>query len=1378
MKILHRSDTEEPAPDTPLHRSGATISRRRRGLHRAWTALLFLTLPTTAAAQGICDRTPEVQNVLMNVTGVRPCGEVTARHLSVVRTLSIYFSHGGPLRLQAHDFKGLIGLKSLSFANGVLSLEEKVFDDLRELESLNLSGNHMRRLPAGAFEGLDGLKRLDLSYNYLTRLPVGVFDGLGGLEHLNLYRNNLTGLPAGVFRGLDSLVTLNLSLNPLNHLSEGTFDGLVGLEYLDLSSAAPNFLSAKVFGSLSNLKGLNMSPVDLTHLPAGIFDDLLDTLGGPFTFAGSTDRGQLRLDPRIGSTLSFPWTEQVVSAGETVKVTVALSLPLPVAVRVPFVLGGTAPLEAYTDLSPSPSHGLLFLAGETRKEITLTLQEQARPGDTIVFTLGEGIKLRRSDGTGPETTVLGGMFYVRSNEHTIIVDRAVPPGVCDRTPQVRDQLMQITGVSNCEEVTAAHLAAVTELNLRQAFISSLQAGDFSGLVNLEYLSLYSSSLSNFPMGVFDGLGKLKRLDLELNNLIYLPEGVFAGLGSLEYLNLRNNDLAHLSEGSFDGLDNLKWLGLRQNDLSRLPGGIFDEVLDTLGAPYLFGNETLPGDLVLDPALKATLSFSSDEQVVSEEDSVTVTVALGKPLPVAVRVPYAVSGSETSELYTDLSPSPSEGLLFPAGEIRTDITLSLNKTAPQPGAIVLTLGGLSEIELLRSDGTGADAPYLESGVLVDDAFIGNTHTVIVTTPATQGICNRTPQVRDHLLMNTGISGVSNCWEVTAAHLAGVRGLTLTSFNEITELQAHDFSGLSGLTELSLREIPLTNLPEGLFDGLTGLKKLDLFRNSLAGLPHGIFDSLNNLETLDLSGNSLTRLPEGIFDGLGLLEELRLSGNDLKSLPERIFDGLGSLEHLDLSSNALDGLSEGVLDRLGRLKELRLSHNPLANLPERIFDQLGNLEHLDLAGLYLYSLPEGIFQGTGNLESLRLSFTLLANLPEGVFGELSNLEHLDLSGNSLTRLPEGIFDGLGRLKRLNLTQNSLTDLPQGIFDDVLDTLGGRFQYGGGHDQQGLIVDPDLQATLAFLWPEQTAMAGDDVSVTVSLTRPLPVSLRIPYTLQVAGGSGATDTTTELSPSPPDQLLIPAGETLSDITLTLEGNLRPGDTVVLSLGELTEIGLRRSDGEGSDAPYLWTATLLRRPITSGPHLVKLAGAAAQRGCDRTGPVRDRLMEIAGVADCEEVTARHLAGVRELDLTLAGIGKLHSRDFSGLVNLEHLNLSGNSLALFPKGIFEGLSRLESLNLSRQSAGILAGGAFPRARQPESPDHFPGSPSQSPIDPLAGTSPWRGSGACRFWTCPAMPCNDCRSGSSEDSPSWNTWIFPVMSWLTCRRESSVGSAN
>ena len=1255
----------------------------------------------------------------MNVTGVRPCSEVTARHVSVVKTLSISVS--GRLSLQAHDLDGLTGLKTLTLAGASVHIPQGVFDPLSGLEALhlgNIQTNHwsegvfrelgkLKRLglspglttslPAGVFHGLDSLEHLNLTLKHPATLPAGVFDGLGSLKHLFLSGNNLTGLPAGVFRGLRSLVTLDLSSNRLTHLSEGTLDGLGSLEELNLSSNPLTSLHARVFDGLSSLKGLDLNFTYLARLPEGIFDDVLDTLGGPYTFAGSTGEGQLRLDQRLWSTLSFAWTEQIVSAGEAVTATVLLSRPLPLAVRVPFVLGGTAPLETYTDLSPSPSHGLLFPAGETRKEITFKLKKQAGPGNTIVLTLGEEIKLRRPDGVGPDAFLPGNLIFLRGNLHTIRVDQAAPPGVCDRTPQVRDQLMQITGVSNCEEVTAAHLAEVTDLNLRQAFVRSLQADDFSGLVNLEFLSLYSSSLSNIPMGVFDGLGKLKRLDLELNHLIYLPEGAFAGLGSLEYLNLRNNDLAGLSEGSFDGLDNLKWLGLRENDLSRLPGGIFDEVLDTLGAPFLFRNETLPGDLVLDPALKATLKFSSDEQVVSEEDTVTVMVALGKPLPVAVRVPFAVSGSEASEIYTALSPSPSDGLLFPAGETQREITLTLDKTARQPGAIVLTLGGLSEIELLRSDGTGADAPYLESGVLVDDAFEGNTHTVIVTTPAARGICNRTPQVRDYLLLNTGTSGVSHCWEVTPAHLAGLRRLMLVFQDHelITSLQAHDFSGLSGLTELSLRENSLTSVPEGIFDELTSLRKLDLFRNSLTGLPEGVFDRLDSLEHLDLSGNSLAGLPKGVFDRLGRLKELNLNGNPLTSLATRTFNGLGSLEYLGLNGTILTSLPEGIFVGLSRLESLDLWTHSLTALPAGIFDDLGDLKTVQLVNGPLTHLPERVFERLSRLEFLNLAYNSLTNLPEGVFSELSNLEHLDLSGNNLTRLPDGTFDGLGQLKRLNLTRTSLSHLPEGVFDEVLDTLGMPYRFGGQENRGGLLVDPDLQATLAFLWPEQTAMAGDDVSVTVSLTRPLPVSLRVPYTLHVAGGSGATDTATELSPSPPDQLLIPAGETRIEITLTLEGNIKPDDTVVLSLGELAEIGLRRSDGEGSDAPHLWAGFLLLTPPEGKSHAVNLASAAAPEGCNRTGLVRDRLMEAIGVSDCEQVTARHLAGVRELNLAFAGIGRLQPQDFSGLVNLEHLDLTGNSIVSFPKGIFDGLRNLRSLNLSLNRLQRLPEGLF-----------------------------------------------------------------------------------
>ena len=61
----------------------------------------------------------------------------------------------------------------------------------------------------------------------------------------------------------------------------------------------------------------------------------------------------------------------------------------------------------------------------------------------------------------------------------------VAQGICDRTPQVRDKLLEITGVSECGKVTSEHLAGVTSwLDLRASGIETLRAGDFDGLSSL------------------------------------------------------------------------------------------------------------------------------------------------------------------------------------------------------------------------------------------------------------------------------------------------------------------------------------------------------------------------------------------------------------------------------------------------------------------------------------------------------------------------------------------------------------------------------------------------------------------------------------------------------------------------------------------------------------------------------------------------------------------------------------------------------------------------------------------------------------------------------------------------------------------------------
>ena len=139
---------------------------------------------------------------------------------------------------------------------------------------------------------------------------------------------------------------------------------------------------------------LNLENNSFTTLPKGIFDDLLDTLRSSW----------LDVDASLKATVGFQTAVQDAAEGTTVTVTVSLSHALPLAIRVPFTVGGTATAADYTNLQPSSE--LLFLAGETSKEIVFTLVTDAdTAAETVELTLAElrDIKLRTSDGSGSDS---------------------------------------------------------------------------------------------------------------------------------------------------------------------------------------------------------------------------------------------------------------------------------------------------------------------------------------------------------------------------------------------------------------------------------------------------------------------------------------------------------------------------------------------------------------------------------------------------------------------------------------------------------------------------------------------------------------------------------------------------------------------------------------------------------------------------------------------------------------------------------------------------------------------------------------------------------------------------------------------------------------
>jgi len=341
---------------------------------------------------------------------------------------------------------------------------------------------------------------------------------------------------------------------------------------------------------------------------------------------------------------------------------------------------------------------------------------------------------------------------------------------------------------------------------------------------------------------------------------------------------------------------------------------------------------------------------------------------------------------------------------------------------------------------------------------------------VNSSSTDGVCGRTPQVRDALMAATNRA---ECAQVSAGLLARLRRLDLSGPHEDTtsasaadcpEAIAAEFerggaptscesrpSGPGGTGTVFMdmagadgEDERIISLKDGDFEGLRGLVFLDLSHNFLRGLPDSVFADVANLDTLNLEENLLASLPEGVFGTLTGLEYLDLSGNALTALPDSSFSGFTALKKLYLQSNWLTTVPEGIFGDMTALDTLWLGGNELETLPDRVFDNLAELKALGLSGNRLSGLPEGAFDDLTSLEYLTLSVNRLTGLNEGVFDNITSVKNLYFSRNRLASLPEGAFDGLGELNYLSIYGNRIAELADGVFADLtgLDTLAVSF------------------------------------------------------------------------------------------------------------------------------------------------------------------------------------------------------------------------------------------------------------------------------------------------------------------------------------------------
>ena len=154
--------------------------------------------------------------------------------------------------------------------------------------------------------------------------------------------------------------------------------------------------------------------------------------------------------------------------------------------------------------------------------------------------------------------------------------RVAPASVCDRTPQVRDAIVLATGRGDCGAVSEFDLLDVAVLDLEHQGITTLDAGDFTGLASMTELRLPYNRLGTIPEQAFRDLVNLRLLYLWRTDLTAVPVAI-RGLSSLQRLHLGYNNIQGIRRESFQGLSELRWLWLNGNRLTTLPDGVFSEL---------------------------------------------------------------------------------------------------------------------------------------------------------------------------------------------------------------------------------------------------------------------------------------------------------------------------------------------------------------------------------------------------------------------------------------------------------------------------------------------------------------------------------------------------------------------------------------------------------------------------------------------------------------------------------------------------------------------------------------------------------------------------------------------------------------------------------
>ncbi|XP_045606959.2 leucine-rich repeats and immunoglobulin-like domains protein 3 [Procambarus clarkii] len=403
----------------------------------------------------------------------------------------------------------------------------------------------------------DWVEKLDLSQNNDLKLTAGVFENLPDLTTLYLKNMDLQVLPTLGY--LPSLKALYLSGNSLSSVEEVSLAGLPNLQELDLSRNRLVSLSPKPFTNVTLIK-LNLSKNMIARLDARSFR----TLGS---------LAELKLSRNLLTPATFNRSASIFT-----NLTNLRSL----------------------DLNGNQLHqleGLMFKDLKKLKILKLRRNEITTFSDGVFYGL-ESIEKLFLDYNNITTVYAGWLFGLKSLGHLSLDYNQID--------SVRPNAWQST-------------EGLISLDLSHNRLVSLREGTFRGLGLLTKLKISHNHLAHIEHNSFESTSSLLALDLGHNQLHWSVEdngGAFSGLGNLETLSLAYNGIETVHVDTFVSLVALMSLDLRGNQLRSLPHNPFS------GLKHLTYVQLNTSSLVCDchlswlPEWMAAITFNSSSSMIA------------------------------------------------------------------------------------------------------------------------------------------------------------------------------------------------------------------------------------------------------------------------------------------------------------------------------------------------------------------------------------------------------------------------------------------------------------------------------------------------------------------------------------------------------------------------------------------------------------------------------------------------------------------------------------------------------------------------------------------------------------------------------------------